>query len=337
MTIISGIQPSGRLHVGNALGAVRHWLGLQGDGTNRCFFFIADWHSLTEEYDPAQKVAQVRELGAELLALGIDPERAALFRQSDVPEHLELAWYFNCVTPMAELQRMTQFKDKVGHGESPNVGLFSYPVLMAADILAYSQDRDTQGVGVPVGDDQKQHIEFTNHIGRWFNNRYGETFPEVQGLHTETARIMSLKDPSRKMSKSAGAAHCLFLDDEPEVVMKKLKSAVTETTPSSSPSGRGGGQSAGVQTLFAILEAYAPHEVVARFREQLADGSIRYSELKSAVAEHFIEAHADFRRRKAELMAHPEQIDAALTHGAERARAVAQTTLRTIRQRVGIA
>lgn len=351
MTILSGIQPSGKLHVGNALGAVRQWLALQADPNNRCFFFIADWHSLTEEYDPKEKAAQVRELAAELLALGIGGKHVALFRQSDVPEHLELAWYLACTAPVGELERMTQYKDKLSHGESPTVGLFAYPVLMAADILAYShaqgagsKEQGVRRIGVPVGDDQRQHLELANDIVRRFNNRFGATFPEITGLSTTTPRIMSLKDPTRKMSKSAGAEHCLLLDDEPEAVTTKVRGAVTDTAPSRSPfrtaadtDARGNEESSpGVATLFTILEAYGDAKTVAQFKQQYHAGTIKYSELKPAVAAAFVAAYEEFRGRKAKLMAKPKDIDRMLAHGAKEARAFARVTLNLVRAQVGI-
>lgn len=327
MTIVSGIQPSGKLHIGNYLGAVKNWLELQKDPHNRCFFFIADWHSLTEDYDPKGKAAQIRELAAELLACGIDPERVTFFRQSDIGEHLELAWYFACVTPVAHMERMTQYKDKTSRGHSSNTGLFTYPILMAADILAYSPKTDP--VSVPVGHDQLQHLELTNDIIRLFNNRYGETFAETKPILTETARVMSLKDPSHKMSKSLGGDHCLFLDDPPEEVERKMRAAVTETA-------AGGAMPPGVETLFAIFAATGAATDVATFRAAHANGTLKYSELKPAVARAFSEYFAVFRTRKAELLADPTHLDALLASGATAARTVAAATLATVRERVGV-
>ena len=341
MTIVSGIQPSGKLHVGNYLGAVRNWLALQAEKENRCFFFLADWHSLTEEYDPKEKAAQVRELAAELLACDIDPERVTLFRQSDLHEHLELAWYFACVTPVGGMERMTQYKDKVSRGESPNVGLFTYPILMAADVLAYGNQESgikNHGIGVPVGDDQRQHLELANDIVRRFNNRYGETFPEVKPLLTKETRVMSLKDPAHKMSKSLGGDHCLFLDDAPEEIMRKLKAAVTDTGPTQNAERRtqNSEMAAGVRTLFELLEAFAEVDEVAGFRAAYEAGTIKYSELKPAVARAVSAAFADFRKRKAELLATPKRINDALAAGANAARAVAQQTIERTRAAVGI-
>jgi tryptophanyl-tRNA synthetase len=326
MTIVSGIQPSGKLHVGNELGAVRKWLELQAADAHQCFFFIADWHSLTEQYDPKEKAAQSFELAAELLALGLDPDRVTLFRQSDLPEHMELAWYLACVTPVSELQRMTQFKDKTTSGETTNSGLFTYPILMTADILAYATGAP---VGVPVGDDQRQHLELTNEIARRFHLRYGEMFPGVRGVHSPTPRIMSLRDPSKKMSKSAGAEHCLFLDDEPDTVRKKIAAAVTDSAPDSS-------MSPGVATLFTLLEAYGSEEEILSFRAAHDSGSLKYSELKPRVAETFISAHEDFRKNKQELMDDPRRVNDILAQGAETARAVAVHTLNRVRHAVGI-
>ncbi|MBI4433361.1 tryptophan--tRNA ligase [Candidatus Uhrbacteria bacterium] len=334
MIILSGIQPSGKLHIGNYLGAVRNWLTLQEDPTNACRFFLADWHSLTESYNPTTKAAQVRELAVELLALGVDPERVIFFRQSDIPEHLELAWYLTCITPVGELERMTQFKDKTAHGDAPSVGLFTYPVLMAADVLMY-RTNSTDPVHVPVGHDQVQHLELTNDLARRFNNRFGATFPDVQPLLTSTARVMSLKDPTRKMSKSHGPDHCLFLDDTPEDVERKLRSAVTDTGGAIATYDYGMMPS-GVRTLFEILEAFGMPDEVAHFLAQYADGTIQYSELKPAVAKAFAEYFAAFRETKKELLAQPSHIDAVLAQGAERARIITEATMRETRTRVGI-
>lgn len=333
-TIVSGIQPSGKLHVGNYLGAVRQWLEFQKDASNQCYFFLADWHSLTEQYDAATKAAQVRELAVELLALGIDPQRIVLFRQSDISEHLELAWYLTCVTPVAEMERMTQYKDKTARGHSPNTGLFTYPILMAADILAYSRKPEAgsqklEAVAVPVGHDQLQHLELTNDIVRWFNNRYGETFAPVNPILTTAARVMSFKDPTKKMSKSLGGDHCLFLDDSPEEIERKMKTAVTATT-------GGDGMAPGVQTLFALLEAFGDPNEAARFRAAHDDGSIKYSELKPAVAAAFSAAFADFRAKKTNLLTNPAEIDTVLARGAVSARTIAAKTLVIVREKVGI-
>ena len=219
-TIFSAIQPSGELHIGNYLGALKNFVELQ-DKYN-CFFFIADYHSITGNYDPKEKSKQILGLAMDFLAAGLDPERCTIAVQSQVPEHTELAWIFNTVTPISELQRMTQFKDKSQDQEKNiNMGLFDYPVLQAADILMY------KAYGVPVGQDQIQHIELTRKIARFFNNKFGETFPEPCDIITKTPKIMSLTDPTKKMSKSHGEKSYIGINDEPEVIQKKMRKAVT--------------------------------------------------------------------------------------------------------------
>ncbi|MBI2604423.1 MAG: tryptophan--tRNA ligase, partial [Candidatus Harrisonbacteria bacterium] len=221
--LISGIQPSGKLHLGNYLGALKNFVALQKSGNYQCLFFIADLHSLTETYDPEMKPGQILDLAASYLALGLDPKKSTLFVQSQVPQTTELAWILGTLTPFGELRRMTQFKDKAeSQEENVNVGLFTYPVLMAADMLLYD------AAFVPVGEDQLQHLELTRTLARKFNSRFGETFVEPKPLMTSVPRLMSLADPMKKMSKSQPDG-CLFLDDAPEVIEAKLKRAVTDS------------------------------------------------------------------------------------------------------------
>ena len=220
--LVSGIQPTGRLHLGNYLGALKNFVALQNSNKYECFFFIADLHSLTEDFLPKEKARQITELAADYLAAGLNLKKSTLFLQSAIPPHNELAWILNTITPMGELRRMTQFKDKGGEQESANVGLFDYPVLMAADILIY----DTKFV--PVGDDQLQHLELARTLARKFNSKFGNTFTEPQPLLTQTPRVMSLDDPSKKMSKSRPAG-CIFLDDSPEEIHKKVMRATTDS------------------------------------------------------------------------------------------------------------
>src|SRR3989338_3880433 len=219
--VVSGIQPTGRLHIGNYLGALKNFVDLQNSEKYRCFFFIADYHALTGDITDFSK--KITELQIDFLAAGLDPKKSTLFVQSEVPGHTDLGWILSTVTPFGELARMTQFKDKSEkQAENVNAGLFTYPALMAADILMYD------AVFVPVGDDQDQHLELTRTIARRFNKKYGETFIEPKSLHTETPRVMSLTDPTYKMSKSEPAG-CLFLDDELTVIEKKIKTAVTDS------------------------------------------------------------------------------------------------------------
>ncbi|MDP3947578.1 MAG: tryptophan--tRNA ligase [bacterium] len=220
--LISGIQPTGSLHIGNYLGALKHFVELQNSGTYECYFFIADYHSLTEAFTKEEKERQVLDLTATFLAAGLDPKRSTLFIQSHVPASTELAWILSTLTPLGELRRMTQFKEKGGEQEQANVGLFTYPVLMAADILLYDAKV------VPVGEDQLQHLELARTLARKFNAKFGETFVEPKALMTSVPRLMGLKNPEKKMSKSDPTG-CLFLDDAPEAIRKKVMGAVTDS------------------------------------------------------------------------------------------------------------
>lgn len=321
--ILSGIQPTGNFHVGNYLGAVKNWVDLQAKGEHEMFIFIPDLHSLTGDLSAAERRTLMTNAAAELLACGIDPAKTTLFVQSHVPEHAELAWIFNCVTPVAELERMTQFKDKSEkQTKNINAGLLTYPTLMAADILLY------RATVIPVGMDQIQHVELTRDTARWFNNRFGEFFTEPQHLLSPVPKVMSLSEPTKKMSKSHGADTVLYLSDEPEELARKLKKAVTAT--------EGGAEAPGVHNLLDLLHHFGAAELHAQFVAAEKDSSIRYGDLKTAVAEAVGNYFADFRARRQELLANPAEIDRILADGAERARAVAQKTMTDVRKLVGI-
>ena len=245
MRIFSGIQPTGVLHLGNYFGAIKQWVELQ-EG-NECFYCIVDYHALTNEGSRPDELRRAKEsLALDLLACGIDPEKSVLFVQSDVPEHTELCWILGCVTSYGDLTRMTQFKQKAKEQEFVNAGLFYYPVLQAADILLYLADH------VPVGEDQLQHLELSRRIARRFNYRFGDFFPEPQPILSKGARIMSLTDPSRKMSKSYGPEHYIGLMEDEESIYRKIRSAVTDVglTP-------GQEMSRALANLYAILEISA--------------------------------------------------------------------------------
>jgi len=321
--IFSGIQPTGTLHLGNYFGAIRQWVQLQ-EG-NECVYCIVDYHALTnEDTDPAELRQARRELALDLIACGIDPEKTILFFQSAVPEHTELAWILGCVTSYGDLTRMTQFKQKAAEQEFVNGGLFYYPVLQAADILLYLADH------VPVGEDQLQHLELCRRIARRFNYRFGELFPEPQPILGKGARIMSLADPTRKMSKSYGPEHYVGLMEPEESIKKKIRSAVTDV-------GLKPGQemSPGVANLFEILELVAPGELVAELRQQHKEGKLLYKHLKEVLYEHLMRALAPIRERRAELAARGE-IDELLAAGAERARKIAREVMQQVRARVGL-
>lgn len=321
--ILSGIQPTGNLHIGNYLGAVKNWVDLQNSGEYQCFIMIADLHSLTGDMSADDRRAQITRTAAELIAAGIDPKKTVLFVQSHVPSHTELAWIFNCGTPMAELERMTQFKDKSARQEKNiNLGLFSYPVLQAADILVY------KATHVPVGEDQVQHVELTRDIAKKFNRNFGECFPETKALLTDIPRVKSLLEPTSKMSKSKGEGHVIDLADEPAVVAKKLKKAVTAT--------EGGAGHPGVENLLLLLEHFGSNDDLEKYKAAEADGSIRYGDLKQTVAEAISHHFASFRERRKELLDNHNEIADILIDGAARANAVATSTMEEVRTLVGI-
>lgn len=322
-TVFSGMQPTGSLHIGNYLGALKNWVEIQNSGLYETIYFIADLHSVTIPMDPKTRLANTRLLAAEYIAAGLDPKKSILFVQSHVPEHLELAWVFNCVTPVAELERMTQFKDKSEKQDaSINAGLLTYPVLQAADILLY------KGSLVPVGKDQEQHLELTNVIARKFNNSYSEFFKEIKPLFTNIPKVMSLLEPTKKMSKSMGEGHYVGIGDEPEIIEAKLKKAVTASV--------GGKGAPGVKNLLELLKEFGNNKLHNQFESAEADGTIRYGDLKMELAKSIASYFADFRARRNELLANPKKLDAILEDGAERARKIAQKTMSEVRSLIGI-
>ncbi len=317
--VLSGIQPTGTgKHLGNYLGAVRHWAAMQDEF--ECFFFVADLHALTTTPDPAEQRDRTRRTTAELLAMGVDPARSALFCQSHVPEHAELAWVLSCLTGFGEASRMTQFKEKGGG----NVGLFTYPVLQAADILMYRPQ------SVPVGEDQRQHLELTRDLAQRFNGRYGDTFvvPEPY-VQRAAARIKDLQDPTAKMSTSRGGPGTVWVVDEPKAITKKIKSAVTDT----GREVRAGDDKPGITNLLTILSVVTDRPVDEL--EAAYDGK-GYGDFKGDVAEAVVALFEPVRRRYLEVMDDPAALDAILKEGAERAREVAVSTMSTVRERVGL-
>jgi len=321
--IFSGIQPTGDLHLGNYFGAIANWVHQQEEVA--CVYCIVDYHAITLEHEPAQLRANSLRMAGDLLACGIDPAKAILFIQSDVPEHTELAWILSAVTSFGDLSRMTQFKEKGERQSFISAGLFTYPVLQAADILVYKADR------VPVGEDQSQHLELAREIARRFNGRFGETFPEPRTLLTEAPRLMSLADPSKKMSKSLGDDHVVGLFEDPARIAKKVKSAVTDTGPAQAP----GVKSPGVANLFLLLRLAAPAAVVEGLEKDYAAGTLKYKALKDALVEHLLAFVAPIQERKRAIDADPGRVARVLAEGADRARAIAQATMREVRERIG--
>lgn len=321
--IVSGMQPTGSLHIGNYLGALKNWVELQNSGKYEMFVFVADLHSLTIDIKPEVRRQQINLLAAEYIAAGIDPKKTTLFVQSHIPAHAELAWIFSTVTPVTELFRMTQFKDKSEHNaKNINAGLLAYPALQAADVLLY------RGALVPVGQDQLQHLELTRDCARWFNNRYGNYFPETKPLLTQFPKVMSLLEPTKKMSKSAGENDYIGMGDEPEVIETKLKKAVTATA--------GGGKAPGAENLLTLLKQFGDKKIYAEFAAAEKNGTIRYGDLKMELAGAIAKYFADFRKKRAELLAEPKKLEKILADGAERARAVAEKTISDVRKLVGL-
>lgn len=323
--ILSGMQPtSDSLHLGNYLGALVNWVGLQEDFD--AYYFVADLHALTVPTDPETITRRSRVTAAQFIAGGVDPERSALFCQSHVREHTELMWVLACQMGFGEASRMTQFKDKTAKGQSSNVGLFAYPVLMAADILIYDAAR------VPVGDDQRQHLEITRDLAERFNTRFGETLvvPEPH-IIKESARIMDLQDPTAKMSKSTSSDKGLIsMLDEPGRIAKKIRSAVTDADGEVryDPETK-----AGVANLLSIHAALSGRSIADLEGEFDGRG---YGDLKKEVAEVVVTAVEPYQQRMAELMDDPAELDRILAKGAARAAEVAAATLGRVYERVGL-
>ncbi|HEY3764334.1 MAG TPA: tryptophan--tRNA ligase [Gaiellales bacterium] len=320
--VFSGIQPTGQKHLGNYIGAIRHYVTDQDLG--EAFYCIVDLHSISVPYDTAALAENTLDTAATLLGAGLDPDRCTLFVQSHVPQHSEGAWLLGSVASFGELQRMTQFKDKSEGRESVTVDLFTYPVLQAADILLYQTDR------VPVGDDQRQHLELARNIAQRFNSRYGETLrlPEA-AIPTAGGRVMDLQEPTRKMSTTGGTPQgTVLVTDPPEVVAKKVRSAVTD---SGREVRRGEGKEgiANLIEIFGIASDRTPEQVEAAY-----DGS-GYGQFKTDVAEAVVEYLRPVRERYLELRADPDHLNAVLTAGAEHARSVAGDTVTLMKQRMG--
>ncbi|MFI1922941.1 MULTISPECIES: tryptophan--tRNA ligase [unclassified Streptomyces] len=324
--VLSGIQPTaGSFHLGNYLGAVRQWVALQE--THDAFYMVVDLHAITVPQDPKELSANTRLAAAQLLAAGLDPDRCTLFVQSHVPEHAQLAWVMNCLTGMGEASRMTQFKDKSARqgADRASVGLFTYPILQVADILLYQADE------VPVGEDQRQHIELTRDLAERFNGRFGETFtiPKPHILK-ETGKIYDLQDPSIKMSKSASTPKGLInLLDEPKATAKKVKSAVTDTDTVVRYDTENKPGVSNLLGIYSTLTGIGIPELEQRYEGKL------YGALKTDLAEVVVDFVTPFRDRTQQYLDDPETLDSILAKGAEKARAVAAETLSRTYERVG--
>ena len=321
--VLSGIQPTGNLHIGNYLGALKNWVRLQHD--YECVFCIVDLHAITVYQDPAELRAKIEQTAALFLAAGIDPAISSIVIQSAVPAHAELCWLLTCVTPLGWLERMTQFKDKAAKQESVGDGLLQYPVLMAADILLY------QANVVPVGEDQTQHLELTRDIAQRFNSLYGETFvmPETR-LPAVGARIMGLDDPEKKMSKSeSNAWHAIGLLDPPELVRKKIMRATTDSLPGVDFDNLGPGV-ANLLTIHQAFTGWTDEQMRSRF------AGMRYGDLKKTVAEAVVAGLEPIQQRYREITGEPGYLKRILRESAERVSPIANSTVRLVKERMGI-
>jgi tryptophanyl-tRNA synthetase len=323
MRVFSGIRPTGELHIGNYLGAIKQWVKLQDE--NECFFCIVDYHAITTPFKPEEMKRNIFDTLIAYLAAGLDPKKCTIFVQSHVKEHTELAWILGTITPLGDLKRMTQFKEKSKkHPEYVNAGLLNYPLLMAADILLYKTDL------VPVGKDQVQHVELTREIARRFNKMFGKVFKEPKVLLSEGEKIMSLQNPKKKMSKTDDPKGCILLFDEPEEIEKKVMRAVTDPgreikyDPVKKP---------GISNLLKIYSLFTEKPIKELEEKYKGKG---YEQFKKDLAKILIEKLEIFRKRKRELEKRELYLKEILKKGAERAEKIAKLTMKEVREKMGL-
>jgi tryptophanyl-tRNA synthetase len=324
MRIFSGVQPTGQLHIGNYLGAIKQWVDLQTE--NECIFSIVDLHSLTIPYEPKDLAKNIKEVATAYLAAGINPEKSILFIQSKVKEHTELCWLLNTVCPMGDLSRMTQYKEKSKQfSKNINAGLFSYPILMAADILLYKT------MAVPVGEDQVQHVELARTIARKFNNKFGETFPEPKPILSKSgAKIMALDNPKKKMSKSGAPDNYISLFDSPEAIKRKIMSAVTDTGKGVKYDVKKKPGISNLLTIYSLFSGKPVKEIEIQFKDR------GYADFKKSLAQLLIEKLEPFRNKRDDLLARDTYVEELLKKGADRARVIAAQTMEEVRQKMGL-
>ncbi|MDO8686777.1 MAG: tryptophan--tRNA ligase [Candidatus Berkelbacteria bacterium] len=318
MRIFSGIQPSGFVHIGNYLGAMKNWAKVQTPD-NECIFCVVDYHAITVDYPKDEMKQRIIDCAKDIIASGVDPAKSTIFLQSDIKEHTELAWLLNTITTMGELSRMTQYKEKSAkHDEK--VGLFDYPVLMAADILIYKAE------GVPVGEDQVQHVELTRDLARRFNAKFGQTFPEPKPLLTEAKRVMSLSGEG-KMSKSDSPNTYIAMTDDSDTIRKKIASATTDD-------GKNPQISLNTLNLIGLMGEFAGKDIADDYLAQRKAGIIKYSEFKPALSEAIIKELEPFQKKRTEIS--DEDIKKIFAAGAEKLRPLAQKTLEEVKERMGL-
>ena len=314
--------------MGNYFGAIKNWVDMQNSGAYDCVYGVVDLHAMTSLYDPEELKLKTVRMYADIIACGIDPAKSTLFVQSLVPEHTELNWIFNCLTPYGELTRQTQFKDKAGRQEERgkdsfiSSGLLTYPVLQAADILVYNAHF------VPVGQDQKQHLELTRNIAIRFNQRFGEYFNVPEHIFTSTPKIKSFADPNQKMSKSLGDKHYVALFEEEKTFRKKIMRAVTD-------SGEGNEISPGIANLVELLRAVSEDDLATSYEEQAKTGELMYGKLKGSVADALMDTLSPLRRKREELDKDLEALNELIHKGSLQARELAAKTLENVRGLIG--
>ncbi len=324
MRIFSGIRPTGNIHIGNYLGAVKQWISLQEK--NECVFCIVDLHAITTPYDSKEMKKNILEAATIYLAAGVNPEKSIIFVQSEVKEHTELAWLLGTITPIGELQRMTQFKEKSKqHKDYINAGLFNYPVLMAADILLY------KGQSVPVGKDQKQHVELARSIAKKFNQKFGKIFPEPEVILPKMgAKIMSLTDPKKKMSKTDDPKSYISLFDSPEEIQKKIMASTTDSGKNIIYNVTKKPGISNLLTIYSLLTGEQTKEIEKQFKGK------GYGEFKKSLAKVLIDYLEPFRRKQKELQTRDVYVKETLNKGASRAKIIAETTMKEVRSKMGL-
>jgi len=312
--LVSGIKPTGKIHLGNYLGAIKNWIELQNEYES--YYFIANLHALTTVKDKKELKRQTRELLIDLISLGLDPKKAIIFKQSDVIGHTELSWIFNCLIPVSELERMTQYKDLKNKEKSINSGLLTYPILQAADILLY------KGEYVPVGKDQLQHLELTKIISRKFNNVYGDYFKEIKPVLSPTSKIMSLNNPKKKMSKSLGEASYIAIRDNAETIARKIRKAVTDKE--------------GTKNLLELYEYFGDKNKFKKFRKDFKNNSLMNSELKQELTTSIINFLKPIQKKISYYENYYNKIEKIIKKGAKQAQKISNTNLEEINNIIGL-
>lgn len=321
--VVSGLKPSGELHIGNYLGMLKNAVSLQNSNKYNCLYFIADYHSLTQKYNPKEKSGEIFNMAVDALSSGLDPKKSTIFIQSHILEHANLAWIFNTITSTGALERMVEYKEKINEGQVPNIGLFDYPVLMTADILIYKAEL------VPVGEDQRQHLELARDIARIFNSRFGKIFKEPKAIHTKIPRVMSLDNPTKKMSKSLPSG-CLYLSDSAETIRKKVRSAVTDSQKDINYDLQNRPAISNLLLIYSEFSGMPIDKIVKKFENK------GYAEFKNELAEIIINSLKPIQEKRAALMKNKKQVIKILSDGGKKVRPIAQATMEEVKKKIGL-